>query len=53
MRSRSETLGGGARKAIEKSRGDMGEDGVTMMAGSGDFSDARGRVRSRGGGIRV
>ena len=36
-RSRREALGG-AKKAIEKSPEEDGEDGVTMMAGSGDFS---------------
>jgi len=39
-------LGGGARNAIEKSREDDGEDGVTIMAGSFDFSVTRGRERS-------
>ena len=36
-RSRREALGG-AKKAIEKSPEEDGEDGVTMMAGRGDFS---------------
>jgi hypothetical protein len=46
-------FGGAARKAMEKSREEEGEHGVTMMAGSGDFSVARGKDRSRGAGIRA
>ena len=45
-RSRIVGLEGGARKAIEKSRVEDGDDGVTMMAGKGDFSATRGRERS-------
>jgi len=40
-------FGGSARKAIEKSRFDDGEEGVTMIAGRGDFSVARGKDKSR------
>lgn len=47
MRSISESFGGAARNAIEKSRDDDGEEGVTIMAGSGDFSVASERDRSR------
>lgn len=39
-------FGGAARKAMEKSREEEGEHGVTMIAGSGDFSDTKGKVRS-------
>jgi hypothetical protein len=39
-------LGGSARNAIEKSRDDEGEEGVTIMAGSSDFSVASERDRS-------
>jgi len=39
-------LGGSARNAIEKSRVEEGEDGVTMMAGKGDFSVTRGKDKS-------
>lgn len=46
-------LGGGARKAMEKRCSSEGEEGVTMMAGRGDFSDTSGRERSRGAGMRV
>lgn len=52
-RSRTLAFGGGARKAIEKSCVWMGDEGVTMMAGKGDFSVMEGRERSRGAGIRV
>jgi hypothetical protein len=45
-RSKREGLGGGAKKAIEKSWDEDGEEGVTMMAGKGDFSVARGSERS-------
>lgn len=46
--SRSNNPGsfGGARKAIQKSWAEEGEEGVTMIAGRGDFSDASGRERS-------
>lgn len=37
---------GGARKAMEKSCVCEGDEGVTMMAGKGDFSVASGRERS-------
>lgn len=45
---RSRRLGfvGGARKAIEKSCVWMGDEGVTMIAGKGDFSVMEGRERS-------
>jgi len=46
-------LGGSARNAIEKSRVEEGEDGVTMMAGKGDFSVTRGKDKSRGAGMRM
>lgn len=39
-------FGGGAMKAIEKSVGQEGDEGVTMMAGKSDFSSAKGRERS-------
>lgn len=45
-RSHLEGFSGGARNAIEKSCEDEGEDGVTIIAGRGDFSVARGRERS-------
>jgi len=45
-RSRHEGFGPGARNAIEKSAEHLGELGVTMIAGSGDFSSTRGNVRS-------
>lgn len=45
-RSRMDGLLGGARNAIEKSCEEDGEEGVTMIAGRGDFSVARGRERS-------
>lgn len=46
MRSRKEGGVGGARKAMAKSCEEEGEQGVTMIAGSGDFSVASGRERS-------
>jgi hypothetical protein len=46
IRSRKVGFGGGARKAIEKSWVWMGDEGVTMMAGNGDFSVMEGRERS-------
>jgi hypothetical protein len=52
-RSRMEGFGGGARKAMEKSWAEEGEEGVTMIAGREDFSVTRGSERSRGAGIRV
>lgn len=45
-RSRMEGFGGGAKKAIEKSRAEDGDEGVTMIAGNDDFSVARGKERS-------
>jgi len=45
-RSRMVGLEGGARKAMEKSWVEDGDDGVMMMAGKGDFSATRGRERS-------
>jgi len=57
MRSRRDGLGGGARKAMKKGESVAaaidGDEGVTIMAGRGDFSAARGRDKSRGAGIRV
>ena len=47
-RSRREGFGSGARNAIEKSMELLGELGVTMIAGSGDFSSTKGKVRSTG-----
>jgi len=52
-RSRNEGFGSGARNAIEKSVEPLGELGVTMIAGSGDFSLTKGKVRSKGAGMRV
>jgi len=52
-RSRNEGFGSGARNAMEKSTELLGELGVTMIAGSGDFSSTRGKVRSKGAGMRV
>jgi len=52
-RCRMDGLGGEARKAIEKSCLEDGEHGVTMMAGRGDFSVARGNDRSRGAGMSL
>ena len=46
IRSRNEGFGFGARNAMEKSVGLLGELGVTMIAGSGDFSSTKGKVRS-------
>lgn len=45
-RWRNDGLGGSARNAMEKSREDDGDEGVTMIAGSGDFSVAKGKDRS-------
>lgn len=45
-RSRQDSLGSGARNAMEKSVEHLGELGVTMIAGSGDFSSTKGMVRS-------
>jgi hypothetical protein len=45
-RSRTEGFGGGARKAMEKSRAEEGEEGVTMIAGRESFSVFKGRERS-------
>jgi len=52
-RWRIDGFSGAARKAIEKSCVDDGEEGVTMMAGRGDFSVTRGKERSRGAGISL
>lgn len=52
-RSRQDSFGPGARNAMEKSAEHLGELGVTMMAGSGDFSSTKGKVRSKGAGTRV
>jgi len=52
-RSRIDGFGSGARNAIEKSVEPLGELGVTMMAGSADFSSTRGKLRSKGAGMRV
>lgn len=52
-RSAREGFGWGAKKAIEKSWAEDGDDGVTMMAGKFDFSVARGKERSSGAGINV
>jgi len=48
MRSRNVGLGENAMKKWES----VGDEGVTMIAGSGDFSFARGKDRLRGAGIR-
>jgi len=50
IRSRMFGLGGGARKAMAKSPVEEGDEGVTMIAGRGDFSEAKGRERSSGAG---
>lgn len=42
-------LGGGARKAMEKSVGLIGEEGVTMIAGSSALSSTRGSETSERG----
>jgi len=52
-RRQIEGLGGGARKAMEKSVVLLGDEGVTIIAGSGLFSSTRGRVRSSGAGMSV
>jgi len=52
-RSRNDGFFSGARNAMEKSVGHLGELGVTMIAGSGDFSSTKGKVRSKGAGMRV
>jgi len=52
-RSRNDTFGSGARNAMEKSIELLGELGVTMIAGSRDFSSTKGKVRSKGAGMRV
>jgi hypothetical protein len=54
-RTRSTTVGllGGARKAMLKSVSCVGEEGVTIIAGSDDFSDMSGKERSRGAGMSV
>jgi len=48
MRSRSVGLGENAMKNWES----VGDDGVTMIAGRGDFSLARGKERFKGAGIK-
>lgn len=52
-RSRSDGFFSGAKNAMEKSVEHVGELGVTIMAGSGDFSSTKGKVRSKGAGMRV
>jgi len=52
-RSRNVGFGSGARNAMEKSVEHLGELGVTMIAGSSDFSSTNGKVRSKGAGMRV
>jgi hypothetical protein len=52
-RWRNEGLGSAARNAMEKSTELLGELGVTMIAGSSDFSSTKGKVRSKGAGMRV
>ena len=51
-RSRKDGLGGGARKAMKKGESVAatieGDEGVTIMAGRGDFSVARGKDKSMG-----
>jgi len=53
MRSRTEGFSGGARNAMAKSVDDDGDEGVTMIAGRGDFSVRVGSERSSGAGRRV
>lgn len=53
IRSRHDGFGFGARNAMEKSAELLGVLGVTMIAGSGDFSSTKGKVRSKGAGMRV
>jgi hypothetical protein len=52
MRSRKEGFGGGAKKAMKKGESVVavieGDEGVTMMAGRGDFSVTRDRDKSAG-----
>jgi len=52
MRDRSVGGLGGARKAMPKSLGCVGDEGVTIIAGRGDFSVMESSERSRGGGRR-
>jgi len=55
-RSHADGFVGGGRYAMEKSVIDVGEEGVIMTAGRGDFSATIGSVsmvRSMGGGMRV
>jgi len=47
-RSRNDGFGSGARNAMEKSTELLGELGVTIIAGSADFSSTKGKVRSVG-----
>jgi len=46
-RERKVGFSGVARKAMLKSRGEMGDEGVTMTAGKGDFSATSGSDRSK------
>lgn len=49
----TEGFSGGARKATEKSAEQDGEDGVTTIAGKGDFSPICERGTSSGAGMRM
>jgi hypothetical protein len=44
---------GGARKAMAKSLEWVGDEGVTMIAGRGDFSVMLSRERSKGAGMSM
>ncbi|KAF9647059.1 WD40 repeat-like protein [Thelephora ganbajun] len=50
-RSRNDGFGSGARNAMEKSVEVRGELGVTMIAGSGDFSSTKGKRPKHTGSI--
>jgi len=52
-RSRAVGFSGGARKAMEKSAEQDGDDGVTMIAGSGDLSPTSESETSPGAGTRM
>jgi hypothetical protein len=52
MRCRMERFSIGT-KAMQNSWVEQGDEGVTIIAGTGDFSGTRGAERSRGAGIRV
>jgi len=52
-RSSAMAFSGGARKAMEKSAEQDGDDGVTTIAGSGDFSPICERGTSPAAGIRM